>query len=214
MNFKSKSLEIISIKKSEYSPILNKMESFTQNKIDNTKKSHINNIWLLEHEPVYTQGKNGKPEHILRQNNIPIIQTSRGGQITYHGPGQLMVYFLLDLKSLKSKDMGPKKLINTIEDIVISLLKKYKIDSYSKSDAPGIYVKEKKICSIGLRIKQGQTYHGIALNVNMDLSPFSDINPCGYNKLKMCQIIDFAPNITFENVKEDITPLLIKCFNI
>ena len=98
INFKSKNLEIISIKKSEYSPILNKMESFTQNKIDNTKKSHINNIWLLEHEPVYTQGKNGKPEHILRQNNIPIVQTSRGGQITYHGPGQLMVYFLLDFQ--------------------------------------------------------------------------------------------------------------------
>ena len=222
IKFESQNLKILYLPKSEYSPILDKMESFTQKKIDNNinkinniiNNKIINNIWLLEHTPIYTQGKNGKPEHILRRNNIPIIQTSRGGQITYHGPGQLMVYFLLDLKSLKSKDMGPKKLINNIENIVISLLKKYKINSYSKTDAPGIYVNEQKICSIGLRIKQGQTYHGIALNVNMDLAPFNDINPCGYNKLTMCQISDFVPNITLDKVKENIMPLLIKDFNI
>ena len=213
IKFESTNLKILYLPKSEYSPILDKMESFTQKKIDNNI-SIINNIWLLEHNSVYTQGKNGKPEHVLRRNNIPIIQTSRGGQITYHGPGQLMVYFLLELKSLKSKDMGPKKLINTIENIVIELLKKYKINAYSKEDAPGIYVNEKKICSIGLRIKQGQTYHGIALNVNMDLTPFNDINPCGYNKLQMCQISDFEPKITLEKVQNDISQLLIKYFDV
>jgi len=214
MLFKSENLEIKSFPISEYSEILKKMEDFTCEKINNKNNNQINNIWLLEHYPVYTQGKNGKPEHILRKNNIPVIQTSRGGQVTYHGPGQLMVYFLLDLKKHK---LGPKDLVHTIENIVIKLLDKYNIKSNSRVDAPGIYVNNKKICSIGLRIKQGQTYHGIALNVNMDLAPFNDINPCGYDKLKMCQISDFINNINIDNinieqVKQDLLPLLKEKF--
>ena len=152
MLFKSENLEIKSFPISEYSEILKKMEDFTCEKINNKNNNQINNIWLLEHYPIYTQGKNGKPEHILRKNNIPVIQTSRGGQVTYHGPGQLMVYFLLDLKKHK---LGPKDLVHTIENIVIKLLEKYNITE--SKQIPEISRFDPTALAIGL--KPGRIVH-------------------------------------------------------
>src|SRR5690606_5329214 len=139
-------------------------------------------LWLLEHPPVYTQGQAGKPEHLLNPNAIPVIQSDRGGQITYHGPGQLVAYLLLDIRR---RNMGIRTLVGVLEAILINLLQEYHITAATRCGAPGVYVQDKKIASIGLRVKNGCTYHGIALNVDMDLLPFHDINPCGFAKLEM-----------------------------
>ena len=218
--FKSNKLIIKYLGLKPYLPILKQMEDFTDNKINN-KSLNVpptpNEIWLLEHSPVYTQGKNGNPEHILKTNNIPIITTSRGGQITYHGPGQLIIYFLFNLKSatLNNKNinlnMGPRQLVNTIENIIIKLLNTYNIKSHSNPKAPGIYIDapdNPKIASIGLRIKNGHSFHGLSLNINMDLKPFSYINPCGYKNLKITQIKKFIPNINIQNVIKKLIPML------
>jgi lipoyl(octanoyl) transferase len=156
------------------------MQAFTNHRTENT----IDEIWLLEHLPVFTQGQNGKPEHVLNPGEIPIVQTDRGGQITYHGPGQLMVYTLIDLKR---KKLSVRELVTQLEQAVVELLSEYQICANAKREAPGVYVDEKKICSIGLRIRRGCAYHGIAFNISMDLEPFSRINPCGFSSLKMTQ---------------------------
>jgi len=159
------------------------MRQFTDQRTDQTSDE----IWLLEHTPVFTQGQNGKPEHILNAGDIPIIQTDRGGQVTYHGPGQLMVYCLVDVKR---KKMTIRQLVSALEQTVIDLLAQYKIPAYAKQDAPGVYIDGSKICSIGLRVRRGCSYHGIAFNVAMDLSPFARINPCGFSALTMTQLAD------------------------
>jgi lipoyl(octanoyl) transferase len=156
------------------------MQVFTQQRSDET----VDEIWLLEHTPVYTQGQNGQPEHILNPGQIPIVQTDRGGQVTYHGPGQLMVYVLLDLKR---KKLNVRALVTQLEQSLIDLLADYGIHAEARRDAPGVYVNGEKIGSIGLRIRRGCSYHGIAFNVAMDLEPFTRINPCGYSSLKMTQ---------------------------
>ncbi|WP_209451876.1 lipoyl(octanoyl) transferase LipB [Francisella sp. LA112445] len=169
----------------EYSKVFKDMIEFTANRTENT----CDEIWLVEHPPVFTQGKHGKPEHILNPHNIPIVETDRGGQVTYHGPGQAIVYFLLDVKRNK---LGAKKLVSTIEQACLGMLKKhYDLDAHTIENAHGIYIDNKKIASLGLRVKQGKTYHGIAINTDMNLTPFSYINPCGYSGLEMCQISDF-----------------------
>jgi len=207
--FNSDKLQIINLGLHNYLPILNKMENYIKNYNKNISKNISKNIiWLLEHNPIYTQGRAGKPEHILRENNIPVIKTSRGGQVTYHGPGQLIAYFLFDLKKTK---IGPRQFVHTIENIIINLLKNYNITAHSNPKAPGIYIKkldDAKICSIGLRITQGLTYHGLSLNINMDLTPFNDINPCGYEDLKICQISDLIPNISVQKIIPKLTTLL------
>ncbi len=146
-------------------------------------------IWLLEHPPVFTQGQNGKPEHVLNPGVIPIVQSDRGGQITYHGPGQLVIYTLIDVKR---KKLNVRQLVTLLEQSVIQLLAKYQIQAYAECKAPGIYVNEKKICSVGLRIRRGCSYHGLALNIDMNLEPFSRINPCGFADLHMVQFTDLA----------------------
>jgi len=166
-----------------YAPVSDAMHTFTDQRTENT----IDEIWLVEHEPVFTQGQAGKPEHILNAGHIPVIQSDRGGQVTYHGPGQIIAYFLINLRR---KNIGVRELVTDIEDIVINTLKQFGIDSNAKPDAPGVYVKNKKICSLGLRIRKGCSFHGLALNVNMDLSPFKRINPCGYQGMEMTQIKD------------------------
>lgn len=145
-------------------------------------------IWLLEHERVFTQGMAGKAEHVLDARDIPVVQTDRGGQVTYHGPGQLVGYVLFDLRRRK---LGVKKFVELLENAVIQLLADYGIDAQTKEGAPGVYVLDKKICSIGLRIRRGCSCHGIALNVNNDLEPFTRINPCGFQKLSMTKVNDF-----------------------
>jgi len=169
----------------DYQQTWQKMRDFTLNRGESTPDE----IWLLEHPPVFTQGLAGKPEHVLNPGNIPIIQTDRGGQVTYHGPGQLVGYILFDLRRLK---LGVKAYVSLIENSVVQLLADYDIQASTKPGAPGVYVAGKKICSIGLKIARGCSYHGIALNINNDLEPFSRINPCGFQNLQMTKISDFV----------------------
>ncbi|WMY95277.1 MAG: lipoyl(octanoyl) transferase LipB [Arsenophonus sp.] len=184
-----------------YQSILDAMHEFTKQRTINTPDE----IWLLQHYPVFTQGQTGKKEHLLKSSNIPVIQSDRGGQITYHGPGQLIMYILLDLKR---KKISIKKLVHTLENTVINTLNELGITSHLKNKSPGVYINKKKICSLGLRINKGCTLHGLALNVNMDLTPFQQINPCGHIGMKMTQINTFIPNIQIK----DIEPLIIKYF--
>ena len=173
-------------------------DSYDAMKAHITKPNFENQIWLLEHPPVFTLGTAASKEHILDAKNIPVIQTDRGGEVTYHGPGQLVIYFLLDIKTLK---WGPKALVKNLEDFIQDLLKQYGIETNIISGAPGVYVQDKKIASIGLRISRGKTYHGISLNVDMDTKPFKQINPCGYEGLKVTQIKDFIDTINIKEVE-------------
>ncbi|KTD75086.1 lipoyl(octanoyl) transferase LipB [Legionella waltersii] len=166
-------------------------------------------LWLLEHFPIYTQGQAGKPEHILNPKSIEIIQSDRGGQVTYHGPGQLVAYILMDIRR---RNLGIRTLVSKLEQVLISLLKEYQIDANIRCGAPGVYVNDKKIASIGLRVKNGCTYHGIALNTNMDLTPFSGINPCGYARMEMTQISDFIPSITVDEVSKRFSEFFLEQF--
>jgi lipoyl(octanoyl) transferase len=167
-------------------------------------------IWLLEHSPVFTQGMAGKKEHVLNPHNIPIVQTDRGGQVTYHGPGQLVLYALIDLRR---KKLSVRHFVTQLEEVVIHLLATYNISSNRKKNAPGIYVKAAKICSIGLKVKHGCSYHGIALNVDMDLTPFTFINPCGFKQLTMTQIKHFKNQISLSRVKENIISSFMHVFD-
>lgn len=178
--------------------LINYQDSYDAMKAHITKPNFENQIWLLEHPPVFTLGTAASKEHILDAKNIPVIQTDRGGEVTYHGPGQLVIYFLLDIKTLK---WGPKALVKNLEDFIQDLLKQYGIETNIISGAPGVYVQDKKIASIGLRISRGKTYHGISLNVNMDKKPFEQINPCGYEGLKVTQIKDFIDTIDLKEVE-------------
>lgn len=189
----------------DYQKTWEKMRDFTDTRTENTKDE----IWLLQHPPVFTQGLAGKPEHVLNPHHIPIIQTDRGGQVTYHGPGQLVVYVLIDLKR---REMHAREFVRTLEQCVIDLLSEMSIIAVSKCDAPGVYVNDAKICSIGLRVRKNCSYHGIALNVDMDLTPFSYINPCGYQNMKMTQIKTLNPSATFDMIKEAIIPAFLKNF--
>src|SRR5690625_3111942 len=142
-------------------------------------------LWLVEHPPVFTQGQAGKAEHLLLPGEIPVIQSDRGGQVTYHGPGQLVAYPLLNLRRL---NFGVRDLVSALEQVLVAVLASYNIEAYAKADAPGVYVQEQKIASLGLRVRRGCSFHGLALNVAMDLEPFQRINPCGYSGLKMTQM--------------------------
>ena len=178
--------------------LTNYQDSYDAMKAHITKPNFENQIWLLEHPPVFTLGTAASKDHILDAKNIPVIQTDRGGEVTYHGPGQLVIYFLLDIKTLK---WGPKALVKNLEDFIQDLLKQYDIETNIISGAPGVYVQDKKIASIGLRVSRGKTYHGISLNVDMDTEPFKQINPCGYEGLKVTQIKDFIDTIDIKEVE-------------
>ncbi|MEC7910904.1 MAG: lipoyl(octanoyl) transferase LipB [Pseudomonadota bacterium] len=163
-------------------------------------------VWLLEHPPVFTLGLGGEDQHILSPGNIPVVKSDRGGQATYHGPGQLVVYFMLNLKRL---GWGPKRLINELEELIINLFKEYGIKSSRMPGAPGVYIDGEKIASIGLKIKRGFSYHGISLNIDMDLDPFLRINTCGFESLKVTQLSNFR-KITFQEVQTRFEALLLK----
>jgi lipoyl(octanoyl) transferase len=173
-------------------------------------ESFNNQIWLLEHPPVYTLGTAADPSHVLNPGDIPVIQTDRGGEVTFHGPGQLVIYFLLDIKQ---KKIGPKTLVASLQNLIQNILQHYSIESSFVEGAPGVYVGEKKIASIGLRISKGRTYHGISLNVDMDLTPFGLINPCGYEGLEVTQISDFDSNVTLEDVESVATKEMQRLFS-
>jgi lipoyl(octanoyl) transferase len=155
-------------------------------------------VWMLEHPPVFTLGTAANENHVINPKDIPVIQSDRGGEVTYHGPGQLVIYIMIDIKKTK---LGPKSLVRNLQEFIQSLLAEYSIESNFIEGAPGVYVNEKKIASIGLRISKGKTYHGISINVDMDLKPFSFINPCGYKDLEVAQIKDFNENITMKEVE-------------
>lgn len=182
-----------------YEPMWHAMQAFTDNRTEQT----IDEVWLLEHYPVFTQGQAGKAEHLLMPGDIPVVQSDRGGQVTYHGPGQLIVYLLIDVKR---HQLGPRALVTAIETCLVELLASYGINAYAKLDAPGVYVDEAKIASLGLRIRRNASFHGFALNVQMNLEPFSRINPCGYAGMKMTQLSDLTENIDFA----ELTARLIK----
>ncbi|MBL4798327.1 MAG: lipoyl(octanoyl) transferase LipB [Oleispira sp.] len=165
----------------DYHQIHEKMLHFTQNRSEDT----TDEIWLLQHQRVFTQGQAGKPEHILFAGDIPVVQSDRGGQVTYHGPGQLVVYLMIDIKR---KGWGPRQLVSAIENAIVATLIDFNIESAPKKDAPGVYVGDAKIASLGLRIKQGRSFHGLAINIDMDMEPFQRINPCGYAGMAMTQM--------------------------
>ncbi|WP_374353321.1 lipoyl(octanoyl) transferase LipB [Chitinimonas sp.] len=173
----------------DYEPTWRAMQAFTDARTADTPDE----LWLLEHPPVFTQGQAGKPEHVLQRGDIPIIKIDRGGQVTYHGPGQLVGYLMIDLSRRK---LGVREFVRRIEQAIIELLAELKVGAYGKVDAPGVYLQrdgvEAKIASLGLRIRNGKSYHGLALNVAMDLAPFSHINPCGYAGLAVTQLADFG----------------------
>lgn len=189
----------------DYETTWQAMRDFTDRRNDET----ADELWLLEHPPVFTQGQAGKPEHILNPHNIPIVQTDRGGQVTYHGPGQLVAYTLFDINRL---GISTRPFVHTIESVVIDCLAEMNIESNAREDAPGIYVDDAKICSIGLRVRRGRAYHGIAFNIDMDLTPFSYINPCGFSQLKMAQVKDFSPNTSFQAIRDKIIPYFLTHF--
>ena len=175
----------------DYPPVWQAMKDFTDTRTPETQDE----IWLLEHTPVFTQGQAGKPEHLLFTGDIPVIQTDRGGQVTYHGPGQLVAYIMADIKR---SGMGPRELVSNIEQSLVDVLAEYGVTAYPKSDAPGVYVNEEKIASLGLRIRKGFSFHGLALNIDMDLEPFRRINPCGYAGMNMTQLRDLTQSPQFD----------------
>ncbi len=166
-----------------YEPVWHAMQDFTNQRTADTGDE----LWLVQHPPVFTQGQAGKAEHLLLPGDIPVVQVDRGGQVTYHGPGQLVAYPLVDVRRL---GLGVRELVSRIEQSLIDLLASYGVSAEARADAPGVYVNGAKIASLGLRIRHGRSFHGLALNVDMDLQPFQRINPCGYAGLAMTQLTD------------------------
>ena len=189
-----------------YMPIWQKMQDFTDTRDENTPDE----IWLVEHESVFTQGQAGKDEHLLAPGDIEVIKVDRGGQVTYHGPGQQMMYVLFNLRRLK---IGVRELVTCLEECIIESLAEYGIDAYAKADAPGVYVNDSKIASLGLRVRRGCSFHGLALNVNMDLSPFLRINPCGYAGMNMVQTKELNGPQNLEAAGEGLVKHMIKKLN-
>ncbi|HAH03551.1 MULTISPECIES: lipoyl(octanoyl) transferase LipB [Vibrio] len=187
----------------DYEPVWKAMHKFT----DERTEEDVDQVWLVEHNPVFTQGQAGKAEHVLNAGDIPVIQSDRGGQVTYHGPGQLVAYFLINIRR---KKFGVRDLVTHIENLVINTLKAYNINSTARPDAPGVYVDGKKICSLGLRIRRGCSFHGLALNVDMDLSPFLRINPCGYQGMEMAQVSQLGGPSELENVEQQLIQELVE----
>lgn len=184
------------LQRGDYNTIAQAMRVFTDSRTPETRDE----IWFIEHNPIYTLGQAGKLEHVLNPGNIPILKTDRGGQVTYHGPGQLVIYPLLNLRRLK---LGVRELVSLLENTIINLLATYDINAEAKKEAPGVYVNSAKIASIGLRIRRGYCYHGLAFNVAMDLSPFAGINPCGLSQLTITQLSDLGGPTDLNTVTND-----------
>ncbi len=186
----------------EYLPAWHAMQDFTNRR----DADSADEIWLLQHPAVFTQGQAGKAEHLLLPGEIPVVQVDRGGQVTYHGPGQLVVYLLLDVRR---SHLGVRELVSAMEQSLVDLLASYDVQAYARPDAPGVYVDGMKIASLGLRIRNGRSFHGLALNVDMDLEPFGRINPCGYAGLRMTQMRDLAGPVDFDEVSARLLTQLV-----
>lgn len=179
----------------DYEPVVNEMREFTLGREADTEDQ----LWLLEHQPVFTQGANGNPSHLLNPHNIPVVNTDRGGQVTYHGPGQLIAYTLIDLRRSQS---GVRQMVNCLERTVIAMLAASDIDAYARQDAPGVYVDDRKIASLGLRVKRGACYHGVSFNIDMDLTPFSYINPCGQAGMEVIDLTSLGITLDMTEAKQ------------
>lgn len=178
----------------DYQTVYEEMTTFTEQRQSDTPDE----LWFLQHPPVFTQGQAGKAEHLLFPGDIPVIQTDRGGQVTYHGPGQLVVYLMIDIAR---KGWGARQLVSSIEQAIVDTLAEWDIDAAPKADAPGVYTDGRKIASLGLRIRHGRSFHGLALNIDMDLEPFQRINPCGYSGMAMTQMTaETSKGVSFEAV--------------
>jgi lipoyl(octanoyl) transferase len=186
----------------DYESVWKDMQAFTKERAATT----VDELWFVEHPPVYTQGVSGKAEHVLDAHGIPVVQSNRGGQVTYHGPGQIVAYVLFDLRRRK---MGIRDLVSELENAVIGLLKDYGITAAARRDAPGVYVNDSKVAALGLRISQGCSYHGLALNADMDLTPFQWINPCGYKELKVTQLKELGIKDSLPEIKAKLLGILI-----
>lgn len=190
---------------SPYEPVWQAMQTFTDTRDSDTGDE----IWLLQHPPVFTQGQAGKAEHVLTPGDIPVIQVDRGGQVTYHGPGQLVMYLLLDIERM---GIGARELVSRIEQSIIRTLRCYGLQAIARQDAPGVYVEGKKVASIGLRIRKGKSFHGLSLNVDMDMEPFQRINPCGYSGLEMTQLADYPETEPMEPVAGRLVSAIQEAF--
>ncbi|WP_153912822.1 lipoyl(octanoyl) transferase LipB [Shewanella sp. TC10] len=199
----TQALHIRHLGRQDYESVWHAMQAYT----DNRDSDSNDELWIVEHSPVFTQGQAGKSEHILNPGDIPVIQVDRGGQVTYHGPGQLVVYPLIDIKRGK---LGVRQLVNNIEQSIVDMLAMYDVNAYAKADAPGVYVDERKVASLGLRIRKGCSFHGLALNVDMDLAPFQRINPCGYAGMEMVQCKALGGPQTVEDAGDKLIQTLSK----
>jgi len=196
-----RTLNIRQLGRRDYQSVWRAMQDYT----DTRDSESLDEIWLVEHDPVFTQGQAGKEEHLLFPGDIPVVKVDRGGQVTYHGPGQLVAYFLIDIKRLK---IGVRNLVTHIEQSLVELLAQHQITAYPKPDAPGVYVDEKKIASLGLRIRKGCSFHGLALNVDMDLSPFQRINPCGYAGLEMIKMSQYGGPFVHQEIEQKLVLII------
>jgi lipoyl(octanoyl) transferase len=196
------SLHIKALGMVDYESTWRAMQRFTNERTADT----LDEIWLVQHPPTYTQGQAGKPEHLLNPTDIPVVKIDRGGQITYHGPGQIVAYLLLDLRRWK---INVRELVRLMEQAVIDLLAEYGVAAEGREDAPGVYVGDAKIAALGLKIKKSCSYHGLSFNVDMDLSPFDNINPCGYEGLRVTQAIEVGISVPWEELQAQLTQNLV-----
>jgi lipoyl(octanoyl) transferase len=190
----------------EYQPTWDAMKQFTAERSAQKDVERRDEIWLVQHPPVYTQGLAGKPEHLLHRTHIPVIKIDRGGQITYHGPGQIVAYLLLDMRRWK---INVRQLVHLMEQAVIDLLGEFGVVAQRREDAPGVYVGDAKIAALGLKIKNGYCYHGLAFNVDMDLSPFANINPCGYAGLRVTQAVELGITVSINELQAQLAQNLV-----
>jgi len=191
----------------DYVPLWRSMQKFTDERDDSTPDE----IWFCEHPPVFTLGLNAAKEHLLAPGDIPVVQVDRGGQVTYHGPGILMVYPLIDMRRA---NIGVRKLVTALEQSVVDLAATYDVNAAARADAPGVYVEGNKLASVGLRIRRGASFHGMALNVDGDLEPFSRINPCGYEELEMTDLKRLGIELSLEDAAENLLPFLLRHLGI
>ena len=191
----------------DYVPLWRSMQKFT----DERDESTADEVWFCEHPPVFTLGLNAAKEHVLAPGDIPVVQIDRGGQVTYHGPGILMVYPLIDIRRA---NIGVRKLVTALEQSVVDLAATYGVNAAARADAPGVYVEGNKLASVGLRIRRGASFHGMALNVDGDLEPFSRINPCGYEELEMTDLKRLGIELSLEDAAEKLLPFLLRHLGI
>lgn len=201
------SLIVRTLGRQPFGPTWQAMKRFTELRDANS----ANEIWLTEHPAIFTLGLAGERKHLLEEGDIPLVQTDRGGQITYHGPGQLIVYTLIDLHRI---GFGVRSLVNRLEQTIIALLQSYSITANHRIDAPGVYVDQKKIAALGLRVRRGCSYHGLSLNVSMDLTPFQQINPCGYPDLQVTQLTDLGISDNLPTVGQKLLPYLVHALEL